>query len=58
MEEKMEKIWRKIMKDYIKSYEAIKHLNNRGIISDDEVVHVLMNLIEDIICTFKSEVEE
>ncbi len=58
IDEKIEKIWQKTMKDYIKSYEAINHLYYTGILSNDEVLGVWMNLIEDIIRTFKREVEE
>ena len=50
--------WYKIFRDYIKSYESIMHLTDRGILSEDDVPGILQNLIEDIICTFRSEVEE
>lgn len=50
--------WYKIFRDYIKSYESIAHLIDRGILSEDDAPDILQNLIEDIICTFKSEVEE
>ena len=53
-----EKVWHKIMKEYIKSYESIAHLIDRGILSEDDAPDILQKLIEDIICTFKSEVEE
>lgn len=53
-----EEIWHKIMKEYIKSYEAIKYLNDKEILSDDEYVPAILNLIEDIMVTFEREVEE
>lgn len=53
-----EEVWRKIMKEYIKIYDEITHLNEREIIIGDDAVQIWMNLLEDIICTFKSEVEE
>ena len=53
-----EKIWHKIMKDYIKSYEAINTLYIDRIIEEDIRVSLNEKLLKDIIVTFESEVEE
>ena len=53
-----EEIWHKIMKEYIKSYEAILHLIDKGVLSEDDAPTLFEKLLEDIICTFESEVKE
>lgn len=53
-----EKVWHTIMKEYIKSYEAIKHLTDKGVLCEDDAPALFKKLLEDIIVTFESEVEE
>ncbi len=54
-----EKVWHKIMKEYIKSYESIRHLTDNGILNKDDDAPILFEkLLKDIIVTFESEVEE
>ena len=51
-------VWHKIMKEYIKSYESIKHLMDKGILGEDDAPMLFKKLLEDIIITFESEVKE
>ena len=53
-----EKVWHKIMKEYIKSYESIRHLVDKGIVAEDDVPELIDKLLKDIIVTFESEVEK
>lgn len=52
-----EEIWHKIMKEYIKSHKAIKHLMDKGVLCEDDAPALFEKLLEDIIITFESEVE-
>ena len=38
-----EESWHKIMKESIKSYEAIIHLIDKGVLSEDDAPHSLRN---------------
>lgn len=51
-------MWYSIMNDYLKSYEAIHQLLDKGILNEDDAPMLFEKLLEDIIVTFKSEVEE
>ena len=51
-------VWNTIIKDYLKSYESIHHLMDREILDEDDAHMLFEKLFEDIIVTFKSEVEE
>ena len=53
----MNEAWLSIAKEYIKSYEAIKILMKNRVIEDDLQVSLNMILLNDIIETFRSEVE-
>lgn len=53
-----EELWHKIMNEYIKSYESILHLCDKGIVSEDDHPELCEKLLADIITTFESEVEE
>ena len=53
-----EKAWHKIMKEYIKSYEAIARLIDKGIMTEDDAPVFFEKLLGDIIVTFESEVKE
>lgn len=53
-----EEVWHKIMKEYIKSYEAIAHLIDKGIMAEDDAPEFFEKLFIDIIVTFESEVNE
>lgn len=54
-----EKVWHDIMKEYIQSYECIKFLHDKGVLDyEDEYLKLLTNLLDSIIATFESEVEE
>lgn len=53
-----EKVWHKIMKEYIKSYESIRHLMDKGVLCEDDAPILFEKLLEDIIVTFESEVKE
>ena len=51
-------VWNTTIKDYLKSYESIHHLMDRGILDEDDTPMLFMKLLEDIITTFESEVKE
>ena len=53
----MNEVWKDIFKKYIKSYEAIKTLRKNDVIEDDLEVSLNMTLLDDIIVTFRREVE-
>ena len=53
-----EELWHKIMNEYIKSYESILHLCDKGIVSEDDRPELCEKLLADIITTFESEVEK
>ena len=52
-----EKVWHEIFKKYIECYEAIKTLKCHHVIDDDLETELETSLLEDIVYTFKSEVE-
>lgn len=52
-----EKAWHEIFKNYIKCYEDIHFLYKRDILNDKQYNDTLGKLLDDIIVTFKSEVE-
>ena len=54
----MNDVWKKTFKDYIACYEAIKTLNKNGIMVDEEAEVFKRTLLDEIIETFRSEVEE
>ena len=54
----MNDAWKRISKKYIDCYEAIKTLNKNGIMVDEEAEVFKRTLLDDIIETFRSEVEE
>ena len=54
----MNDAWKRISKKYIDCHEAIKTLYDNGIIDDDMLEQHERKLLNDIIETFRSEVEE
>lgn len=46
-----------IFKKYIKSYESIKTLEENNLADTEQIDQLKHNLLEDIILTFRSEVE-
>lgn len=52
-----EKAWHDIFKKYIKCYEAVETIKKYFDIDDDYYQELISYLLEDIIVTFKSEVE-
>ena len=51
------KIMHKIFRKYIKSYESIKTLEENNLADTEQIDQLKHNLLEDIIVTFRSEVE-
>lgn len=51
------KIMHKIFRKYIKSYESIKTLEENNLADTEQIDQLKHNLLEDIIETFRSEVE-
>ena len=54
----MNEAWGKIFKDYVDSYEAIQTLKRNHVIDDDFYTEIRGTLLDEIIETFKTEVED
>lgn len=52
-----EKLWREIFKKYIDCYEATQTLKKHLVIDDDFYQEIRGDLLDEIVETFKSEVE-
>lgn len=52
-----EKLWHDIFKKYVGCYDAIAKLQEYDIAESETTDQLYFNLLEDIITTFKSEVE-
>ena len=52
-----EKMWHRIFKKYIDSFEAIKTLKINNLIDEDLCQEMQAQLLDDIVVTLKSEVE-
>lgn len=50
-------VWNKIFKKYVDCYEAVNTLKRHYVLDDDFYQEIRSDLLEDIIETFKSEVE-
>ena len=50
-------VWKTIFKDYVANYEAIQRLSKK-IIDEEDTDRLKAKLLDDIICTFRSEVED
>ena len=53
----MSEVWRRIFKDWVETYSAIDKLQ-RSLIEDEETVELRIKLLNCIIETLKTEVEE
>ena len=54
----MNEVWKRIFKDWIESYEAIKILYRNDIIDEEKINELKITLLEEnIIETLKSEIE-
>lgn len=53
----MNEAWKKILKNYTDSYDAIQTLKRNFVIDDDLYQELRSDLLDDIIKTFKSEIE-
>ena len=56
--ELMNESWKRIFKEYIECHNAIQILASHKIIEGEEVESIRWSLLEDIIETMRSEVEE
>lgn len=54
----MNDVWKRIFKDYISCYNSIEQLSSSGIIDEEEADKLQIKLLDEIIKTMKSEVEE
>lgn len=56
----MNEVWKRIFKDYIESHKAIETLKTNYILDEDneEYSKLKMRLLDEIIETFKSEIED
>ena len=54
----MNEVWKAIMTNYIKDYEAICTLHDDAIIDNEGAAKLQKRLLDEIIVTFKSEVQE
>ena len=56
----MNEVWKRIFKDYIESYKAIETLKRNCILDEDDedYIKLKIHLLDEIIETFKSEVED
>ena len=54
----MNDAWKRILKKWIESHDAINTLNINAIMDEDLTLSYKSKLLEDIIDTFKEEVEE
>lgn len=53
-----EVLWHECFKKYISCYDVIGKLQENGIADSEIADHLYFNLLDDIITTFKSEVED
>lgn len=54
----MNEAWKRIFIDYISCYEAIQILFKNNVIDDEMEDELELKLLNDIIATFRSEVED
>lgn len=54
----MNETWRRIIKDYIESYEAIHTLKYNGVVDDEGYSDLQLSLLEQIMAAFQSEVQK
>lgn len=51
-------VWYQIFRDWVKSYDAINHLEKKGILDDEETIIAKANLLKDMIETMLGEIED
>lgn len=54
----MNDVWKRIFRNWIKSYESIEHLEKQGVAEDFKAEQMRDNLLIDIINTCIIEVED
>lgn len=54
----MNDAWKRIFKEYVACYESIQILESNSIAVDDDAATLRYKLLEDIIETMKTEIEE
>lgn len=54
----MNDVWRRIFRKYVDSFNAIKTLERNNVIDGEDVTELEHFLLEDVIGTMKSEIEE
>lgn len=54
----MSDVWKRIFKDWISCYNSIEQLSSSGIIDEEEDTRLQIKLLDELIGTMRSEVEE
>lgn len=54
----MSDVWKRIFKDWISCYNSIEQLCSSGIIDEEEESRLQIKLLDELIETMRSEVEE
>ena len=54
----MNDAWKRIFKDWISCYNSIEQLSSGGIIDEEETDKLQIKLLDEMIETMRSEVEE
>lgn len=54
----MSDVWKNIFKDWISCYNSIEQLGTSGIVDDEEYDRLQIKLLDEIIETMRSEVED
>lgn len=54
----MSDVWKRMFKEWISCYNSIEQLSSSGIIDDEEELKLQIKLLDEIIETMRSEVEE
>lgn len=54
----MSDVWERIFKDWISCYNSIEQLSSSGIIDEDENTELQVKLLDEMIETMRSEVEQ
>ena len=51
-------VWYQIFSEWVKSYESINYLSNKGVLHEDEYIIAKHRLLNDIIETISGEIED
>lgn len=54
----MNEVWKRIFTEYIESYNAIDTLERNGIIDEEDTDKLRLKLLDEIIETMRSEIDD